>query len=92
MRQEARAVALMARANERRNDESNTDTTARRAGLVFTDWQAGRPIKKPGQTRGQRQEREEGWMAEGQAAQGFVRNLFFARPDRLGGVGVAGGK
>jgi len=73
MRQEARAVVQMARANERRNDEEETGTTARRAGMVLADWQAGRQIEKPGQDRGQRQERQEGRMAEGQAAQGFVR-------------------
>src|ERR1022692_3152769 len=81
MRQEARAVVQMARANERRNDEDKTGTTARRAKMVFADWQDWRRIKKPGQARGQREERKEGRMAEGQAAQGFVRNLFFpARP------------
>ncbi len=63
----------MARANKRRNDEEETGTPTRRAGMVFADWQTGRSIKKPGQDRGQRQEREEGRMAEGQTAQGFVR-------------------
>lgn len=86
MRQEARAVVQMARANERRNDEEKTNTTARRAKMVLADWQDWRRIKKPGQARGQRQEREEGRLAEGQAAQGFVRNLLFpARPSRRGG-------
>lgn len=62
------------------------DPPTRRTGMVFTNRQAGRRVKKPGQTRGQRQEREEGWMAEGQAARGFVRNPFSAFPDRPGGV------
>ena len=76
----------MARANERRNDEEETGTTARRAGMVFANRQAGRRVKKPGEARGQRQEREKGWMAEGQAAQKNVRNLFFPGRTRPGGV------
>jgi len=77
MRQEARAVVQMARANETRNDEDKTGTTARRAKMVFADWQAGRQIKKSGQARGHRQERQEGRLAKGQAAQGSVRNPLF---------------
>ena len=78
MKQEARAVVQMARANETRNDEDKAGTTARRAKMVFADWQGRRQIKKSGQARGHRQERQEGRLAEGQAAQGSVRNLFFA--------------
>jgi len=70
MRQKARAVVQMARATETRHDESKTDTTARRAKMVFAAWQAGRQIKKPGQTQGHCQERQEGRLAEGQTAQG----------------------
>ena len=69
MREQARTAVQTARAIETRNNEKKTDTTARRAGMVFADWQAGRQIKKPGQTRGHRQERQEGRLAEGQAAQ-----------------------
>ena len=77
----------MARVNESRSDEEETGTAARCAGMVFADRQAGRRVNKPGQARGHRQEREEGRMAEGQAAQGFVRNLFF-RLNRPGGWGI----
>ena len=70
MRDKARAVVQMARANQTRNDESKADTTARRAKMACGDWQAGRQIKKPGQAPGHRQERQEGRLAEGQAAQG----------------------
>ena len=63
----------MARAIETRNDENKTDTTARRAEMACGDWQAGRQVKKPGQARGQRPERQEGRLAEGQAAQGSPR-------------------
>jgi hypothetical protein len=77
----ARAVVQMAGANERRNDEEEAGTTARRARMVFADRQAWWHVQESGQARGHRQERQEGRMAERQAAQGFVRNLFFpARP------------
>jgi len=71
----------MAQANETRNDENKTNTTTRRATMVVANWQAGRQIKESGQGRGQRPERQEGRLAEGQAAQGGVRNpLISARP------------
>jgi hypothetical protein len=54
MKQEVRAVVQMARANETRNDEDKAVTTARRAKMVFADWQAGRQIKKSGQAGGHR--------------------------------------
>ena len=76
----------MARANQTQNDEDKAGTTARRARMVFADRQAGRQIKKSGQARGHRQERQEGRLAEGQAAQGSVRNPLFFGPTRLGGV------
>ncbi len=72
MKQEARAVVLMARASATRNNEGKAGPTARRAKMVFADWQAGRQIKKSGQARGHRQERQEGRLAEGPAAQGCV--------------------
>ena len=54
--------------------------------MVLADWQAGRRVNKPGQARSHRQEHEEGRMAEGQAAQKNVRNLFFPGRTRPGGV------
>ena len=72
MKVKARAVVQMARANERRNDEEETGTTARRTGMVFANRHAGRRVKKPGQARGHRQERQKRWMAEGHAAQGWM--------------------
>ena len=63
----------MAQANETRNDENKTNTTTRRATMVVANWQAGRQIKESGQGRGQRPERQEGRLAEGQAAQGSPR-------------------
>ena len=73
MRQIARAVVQMARATDTRNDENKAGTTARRARMACGDWQAGRQIEKPGQARGHRPERQEGRLAEGQAAQGSPR-------------------
>jgi len=79
MRQQARAVVLMARANTKPNDEAKANTTASRARMVRADRQAGRQVQECGQARGQCQERKEGRMAEGQAAQAFIRNLFSRR-------------
>jgi hypothetical protein len=73
MREQARAAVQTARAIETRNDENKTDTAARREEMVFADWEAGRQIKKPGQARSHRQERQDGRLAEGQAAQGSRR-------------------
>ena len=73
MRRKVRAVVRMARATETQNDENKTDATSRGAEMVFADWQAGRQIKKPGQARGHCPERQEGRLAEGQAAQGSHR-------------------
>lgn len=57
--------------------------------MVFADWQAGRQIKKSDQARGHRQERQEGRLAEGQAARlnSEMRTPYFAAtvPTVLGG-------
>jgi hypothetical protein len=72
MRKQARAVVQMARATDTRNDENKADTV-RRAKMACRDWQARRQIKKPGQARGHRPERQEGRLAKGQAAQSSRR-------------------
>jgi hypothetical protein len=86
--EQARAILHMARANERRNGENKAGSTARRTRMLLADWQEGRQIKKPGQTGGHRQEREERRLAQGQTPEACV----CARPPRCTAGGGFGAK